>query len=153
MHNVTQPVSAPLMTRPADTTAYAANDLVANSTTAGSVVPLVFNSVTGFGAMVRARIEKSDKSTTNAAFDLYLFGASPVVTNGDNGAFAIANLADYLGKVSVTVGQAGSTSGASGNADASAIAAGGTIYGLLVATAAYTPASAETFLVTLYHRI
>lgn len=152
MHSISQAASA-TFTRPADTTAYAANDLVANSVTAGSVTPMTFASATGFGAVTRARVEKSDKSTTNAAFDLYLFDQSPTVTNGDNAAFAIAALAGYLGKVSVTVGQAGGTSGASGNADASAISPGSArIYGLLVATAAYAPASAEVFTVSLHHR-
>lgn len=155
MHTVSQAVSA-AVTRPADTTPYTSGDLVANSVTAGSVAPLTFTSATGFGAMVAARIEKSDKSTTNASFDLHLFGTSPVVTNGDNGALAFANLADYLGKVSVTVAAApvGTSSGSSGSASASAISpGGGVIYGLLAATAAYTPASGETFTVTLFHRV
>lgn len=153
MHSNSQGVSASF-TRPSNTTAYASGDLVANNTNAGSVTPLTFSSAHGFGAIVRARIEKSDKTTTNASFDLHLFEASPTVANGDNGALSIANLAGYLGKVSVTVNAlAGATTGASGNADASAICpSGATVYGLLAATAAYTPASAEVFTVTLLHR-
>ena len=153
MHANSQGVSASF-TRPADTTAYTSGDLVANSTTAGSVTPLTFNSAHGFGAVMRARIEKSNKTTTNAAFDLHLFESSPAVVNGDNGAFSIADLSGYLGKVSVTVNAlAGATTGANGSADASAICPSGAVmYGLLAATAAYTPASAEVFTVTLLHR-
>jgi len=150
---------AAAFTRPADTTAYASNDLVANSTTAGSVTPLVFDAPDGtsWSQFVAARIEMSDKTTTNAAFDLHLFEISPTVANGDNGAFSIAAAGaavGWLGKVSVTVnGLAGATTGKTGIAAATAIpgSAKARIYGLLVATAAYTPASAEVFTVTLYN--
>ena len=44
------------LTRPADTTAYASGDLVANSTTAGSVTPLTFNAGASQGSVLFARI-------------------------------------------------------------------------------------------------
>ena len=51
-------------TRPADTTAYASGDLVANSTTAGSVIPMTFViRPENRGSMIRrARIKKSGTS-------------------------------------------------------------------------------------------
>src|SRR6185437_974597 len=77
-------------TRPADTTAYATGDLVANSTTAGSVTPLSFTApryATGSGQVRRARLKKSTNTTTNATFRLHLYATSPTPTNGDNGAW------------------------------------------------------------------
>ena len=55
-------------TRPANTTQYAANDLVANSTTAGSVVPLSFptNQIRLQGIIRRVRLYKSAASATAA---------------------------------------------------------------------------------------
>lgn len=141
------------VTRPADTTAYASGDLVANSTTAGSVVPLAFYGATrgpGLGAQIRrARVGKSGTSVTNATFRLHLFTASPTVGSGDNAAISISTgAANYLGQIDVTVGQAFGD-GAAGQATTEINFATSTLYGLLEARGAYTPASAEVFTVTL----
>ena len=156
-------------TRPADTTAYASGDLIANSTTAASVVPLQFNisdmSIKS-GCVGYARLFKDDATTTNANFNLHLFTADPgVPTNGDNGALAVASGQYYLGKIACNM-----TSGAFATSadlikrfqvlsasslaslfcfDLTKSATGRTLYGLLEAAAAYTPASGETFEVTL----
>jgi hypothetical protein len=143
-------------TRPADTTAYASGDLVANSTSSGSVTPMSFAS-TGQdpGTVVqvrRVRISKSGTATANASFRLHLYRASPTVANGDNGAISSNQAATWLGSVDVTVGQAFSD-GAAGTAttEVNSLPAIGTttIYGLLEARAAYTPGSAEVFTVVL----
>lgn len=152
-------------TRPADTTAYAAGDLVANSTTAGSVVPLSFaNAIRTAGDCVRierVRVKKTSTSLTNAIFRVHLFEASPTPTVGDNGAFNASgalssnNVLNHAGSFSVTMSWSGSdgavgigtpTPGA--GATVSPIS-GTTVFALLEVTAAYTPASAETFTVTL----
>ena len=152
-------------TRPANTTAYVAGYLVANSTTAGSVTPLSFaNAVRNAGDCVRierVRINKNGTSLTNASFRLHLFEASPTVTVGDGAAFnasgvlATNNVLNYAGSFSSTLATSGSD-GATGNAVplvGSAITvsptSGTTIYGLLEATAAYTPVSGEAFTVVL----
>lgn len=150
--------AATQFTRPADTTAYASGDLVANNTAAGSVTPLTFTvtAVTaGAGSIRRARIKKSGTSTTNAQFRLHLWSAAPTVANGDNGAFSASGAATYLGALDVTVGQA-FTDGAvgfgvpvNGSEIVFKLASGFTIRGLLEARAAYTPANAETFDVAL----
>lgn len=145
-------------TRPANTTQYAANDLVANSTTAGSVVPLSFptNQIRLQGIIRRVRLYKSAASATAASFIVHLFTASPTVTNGDNGAFAVSTAANYLDEVAVDM----SSSGSPGTAylfKASAATAigfrlypyGSLIYALIEANGTYTPASGETFQVTL----
>jgi hypothetical protein len=150
-------------TRPADTTAYAAGDLVANSTTAGSVTPLSWtlrsSNINGPFTIKRAIVSKSGTSVTNFNVRLHLYSATQTVANGDNGAFSSTGAATYLGYLScdgtttpgaklsdgaVAIGAA--TAGSEINAR---LPSGTTIYGLLEAVAAYTPASAEVFTVTL----
>src|ERR1043166_3581382 len=81
-------------TRPNDTTAYASGDLVATSTTAGSVVPLQIDlgnvAAVGHGItrIPRARLTKSGTSPTNANFRIHLYEAAPTPQNGDNGAWS-----------------------------------------------------------------
>jgi hypothetical protein len=145
--------------RPANTTAYASGSLVANSTTAGSVVPLTFTLGNSFGPgsfrMTRARISKSGTSAANANFRLHFYQSSPVPTNGDGGAWLTTKAADWLGNIDVT-SMLAFTDGCSGTGSAVAgsemflkLASGATVYGLLEAKAAYTPASGEVFTVTL----
>lgn len=157
-------LSAPQMTRPADTTAYANGDLVANSTTAGSVVPLTFprNKLQGrtSGKITGATLKKSSTGVTTASFRLHLFQAAPgAVTNGDNGAIAVASIGNHIGFLDFDFATLANDANIGGGLSKSAaapatpltfsVANGGTIYGLLAATGAYTPASAETFDVAL----
>ncbi len=141
-------------TRPADTTAYAAGDLVANSTAAASVVPLSWvpnKQRSGFWLKgVRLRLDKSD--ITNAQFRVHLYSASPTfVTAGDNSAFATVvatGYASWLCSLDTTFVMR-DVAGAAGVAlPGSAVIlpmpfdANATIYGLIEALAAYTPKSA-----------
>lgn len=149
-------------TRPSDTTTYANGDLVANSTTAGSVVPLEFQVPVGNGRgclVKQMRLTKSGTSVTSAAFIVHLYGSSPTVANGDNGAIS-SNLADFLGSASLSTMTAftdGARSVDTLGEDTSESALirvvsagdGGKIYALLSATGAYTPASAEVFTLDL----
>jgi hypothetical protein len=146
-------------TRPNDTTAYASGDLVANSTTAGSVTAMSWTAArvaAGSFFIRRAKFRKSGTGTTNASFRLHLFVASPAtITNGDNGAFSVSGVADYLGAFDVTADRA-FTDGAYGTALPIAgseinvkLASGQTIYGLIEARAAYTPTAQEVFTVDL----
>ena len=148
-------------TRPADTTQYGAGDLVANSTTAASVVPMKWSlqRLSGNGIIRGARINKSGTAVTAAIFDILLFTADPgVPTNGDNGAFGIASAANAFARITVDMA-AGGIVGTAGVFDRSAEvcigvsqnAPDGVIWGLLGAGTGgtYTPASEETFKVTL----
>lgn len=138
-------------TRPADTTAYASGDLVANSTTAGSVVPLTVSAANlagGEAAVRRVRLMKSGTGVTNAAFRVHLYRESPVPANGDNGAWS-TDEAGWLGAVDVTIDKA-FTDGAVGVAAAAAGAEiafdrATALYALIEARGAYTPASGEVF--------
>jgi hypothetical protein len=141
--------------RPADTTAYASGDLVANSTTAGSVVPMLF--LVGSrqrGAMIRRVIlHKSGTGVTNASFRVHVYRAAPItVANGDNGAWSTNRSIDYAGAFDVTVDRA-FTDGAVG---VSAPITGAeinvnedVIFVLIEARGAYTPVSGEVFSVEL----
>ena len=145
-------------TRPADTTAYASGDLVANSTTAGSVTPMQFTVArvaAGSGMIRRARLRKTGTGVTNASFRLHLYTASPTPANGDNGAWSTNQAANYLGALDVTVDKA-FTDGAAGNGVPSsgseinfALSSGQLVFGLLEARGAYAPANAEVFTLSL----
>lgn len=146
-------------TRPADTTAYGANDLVANSTTAGDVVPMSFGVSqlpNGAGTVRRVRLFKDDETVTAASFTVHLFSQAPVVTNGDNAAFAVSTARYYIGSVAIDM----STGAIASTTDVWKAAAlspelsfnarnSGAIYGLLEAEAGYAPSSGEVFEVTL----
>lgn len=147
------------ITRPSDTTAYASGDLIANSTTAGSVTPLTFNVGYGNGFRLnRVKIKFNSTTPTNAKFRLHLYGSSPTVTNGDNGAW-LSTESDYLGAVDIDASLltfSDSTAGyglyintALTEAPMLTTNANAIFYGLLTATAAYTPTSAEIFTVSL----
>jgi hypothetical protein len=145
-------------TRPADTTAYASGDLVANNTTGASVAAMsltVARVTAGSFMLRRLKLHKSGTSTTSASFRVHLFRSPPeTVTNGDNGAFSVSGVADYIGAWDVTTDRA-FTDGAAGigvpviGGDMTIkLASGTTISALIEARAAYTPASAEVFTIT-----
>lgn len=149
-------------TRPADTTAYTAGDLVANSVTAGSVVPLIFsyaNFRTQEISIRNARLRKSNTTVVLAQFVVHLFdGTVPLtVTNGDNGAYLVSSsVRGFLGTAAfdltsgAEIGSDGAIkgllSGTFGGANLPAVNLGNIgLQALLVASAAYVPASAEVF--------
>jgi len=142
-------------TRPADTTAYASGDLVANSTTAGSVAAVSFSDsdsgagVPGGITIKRVRLSKSGTTATNGQFRVHFYSTSPVAANGDNAAWSTSGAAGYLGSIDVTViaFTDGCTGGGAATAGAEINARGSSLYALLEARAAYTPASEEAFTV------
>lgn len=140
------------VTRPADTTQYAAGDLVANSTTAGSVTPVTL-SFAQSGKPVwlrRLALTHSKVTVTLSSFRVWLLNASPTVTNGDNGAIAGTFLSTVIAVVDVDVDVLLTGGGAWGSSlfDEGLILLPDTTYALIEATAAYTPASAEVFTLT-----
>lgn len=147
-------------TRPNDTLAYAAGDLVANSTTAGSVVPMQIPlgqiAAVGHGLtrITRARLTKSGTGVANASFRVHLYEAAPTPANGDNGAWSTDKAANWLGNIDIT-SMLAFTDGATGTGSATAGSemflrlASGTIFALLMAQGAYTPIANELFTLTL----
>jgi hypothetical protein len=151
-------VAGPTFTRPADATPYASGDLVANSTTAGSVVPIGI--VFGSGGVTENQIElsrirlfKSTTGVTGATFRIHLFSTLPTVSAGDNAAIVIATgAAGYLGFFDIAAMQS-FTDGANGaittGSNRVVLTGTATIYALIEARGAYTPGTSETFTLTL----
>lgn len=145
-------------TRPANTTAYASGQLVANNTVAGNVNAMTITGArySGGGFRVNAAIiAKSGTGITNANFRVHLFDTAPTVANGDGGAFSTTGAGGgsaptWLGSVDVSVTQVLSD-GAIGRAAFGPPScfikksSGQTIAALLEARGAYTPANAEVF--------
>lgn len=162
MFRTSQMVSATL-TRPSDTTAYASGDLVANSTTAGSVTLLSWSIPEGGLWLQRVRLTSTNANVTNASFRLWLTTDSAMsFANGDNGALSLSSglaIADVIGYVDIALDALVTGVGAIGLATydaglfpiygASSANGRGTVYGFLEARAAYTPASAEVFTIHL----
>lgn len=98
------------LTRATGTTQYTANDLIANSGTAASVVPLRFPACrqeNGSGIITGARIIKSTDTVTALSLRLWLFAAQPFAAAGyaaDNAAltFTYASMARWIGFIDFT---------------------------------------------------
>jgi hypothetical protein len=145
-------------TRPNNTTAYASGALVANSITAGAVVPMQLplggNSIPGSTRITRVRLTKSGTVSTNASFRAHFYGASPTVANGDGGAWSSSQAATYLGSIDIatmkafTDGCCDVGAAAAGSELLIRLAAGTIFYALIEARAAYTPAANEVFTLT-----
>jgi hypothetical protein len=150
-------------TRPSNTTAYAAGDLIANSATAGSVVLPAFTLPAGAGFLMRRfKLWKSDVTLTLAQFRVHFWKSGPTFTNGDNGvlnnggALLATGVADYFGSLemaavmdrSLTDGAVGwcvPATGFGAEIILSTPASDPTISWAVEALAAYVPASAEVF--------
>lgn len=160
-----QAIPATAFNRPANTTAYTAGDLVADTVTAGSVaVVAIPNAVRAAGEFLRVervRLRKSGTGLTNASFRVYLCRALPAFSVGDNGvlntagALAIDDVVYVVGWFDVVMDRS-ATAGARGVAAPNVGAAvtlspssGTTLYAIIEALGAYTPVSAETFNMTL----
>lgn len=147
-------VSSVTLTRPNDTTAYAANDGVTNSTSAPTNLEFTSSAGTagGTGIIYYARLVKSTNVTTNATFRLWLYNAAPSNTPNDNAAFsqAWANAAKRLGYIDFAIPLAGTDCvGYEGVLSQRNIAfdlvSGTSLYGILQVTGAYTPGAQEQF--------
>ena len=142
------------VTLPAGTPTYAIGDLVANSATAGSVVPLIIAADPGTQAfwLRKLTLRHSQASVTNSNFRLWGMNASPTVTNGDDGALAGTFLATVLFEpILVDVEALLTGGGAIGSSlfDAGLLRIPKTSYWLIEARAAYTRAAAEVFTLEL----
>lgn len=144
------------LVRPADTTQYAIGDLVANSTTAGSVSLLRFGNIDG--VIETMTLRKTTNVTTAAAFRLWLWAAPAAdtlftltVTNGDNGAFVPSTWENFIGRLSCTAMEAspvaaGAWARLAPDDGSRYLVTGQRLFGLLEARGAYAPGSAENFI-------
>ena len=157
--NGTQVATAVSFTRPADTTAYAALDVVSNSTSAPSL--LVFSNAArnlgGSGLILSARHMKNSTTTAGASYRLMLYGHNVVTPINDNSPFTMlyANRTTRIGYIDFTH-SAGGTGSDSTSALSTFInlpfvcnAAHTSLWGILTVTSAYTPTSAEQHYIQL----
>lgn len=101
------------LTRPANTTGYtgtaAAPQLIASSTTAGSVVVPTFNILTSLGSAAIPGLTLTSNVTTGwggVALVVTLYTAAPTYTNGDGGAWSLAtNLSKIRAQYACTMSQ------------------------------------------------
>lgn len=149
------------VTRPADTTAYAANDAWSNSTSAPAAItfPNVFQTSGGSSQLVSLQVFDSANQTTLLQGELWLFSAAPTVIN-DNAAFTISDAEGktLVAKIPFSIDSPGnSASGASGNAGCSyggldQIVTGvgsANLTALIKVINVYTPISGETLTLIL----
>lgn len=152
------------VTRPNDTTAYTKADAISdNATTATAAGAFTLNLLTQNGGSARitdVTLHKSVTNVTNATFWLLLFTSLPAVAGWEDNAasaitdaemleckgmipFAAASWAE-VGTGDVQTVTLNTPIGIVCNSDSS------TIYGILIAGAAYTPAANEVFTVTVH---
>lgn len=153
------------ITRPNDTTAYAAGDAITDSTS--SPTALAFSGAArvngGTGVVVGATLIDSANQSTKGDFDLFLFEASYTPDNDNSGVTPTdSELETCIGVIRFSAGDfvvGDASSGASGNAlclgpvaNPFAFTCGGgstSLYGALVARSAYTPVANEKFTIRL----
>jgi len=143
-------------TRPSDTTAYAANDVVGYTGTADTtLLAAIFRENGATGYIVKAELW-TDKVDVTAPFRLYLFNAEPTPI-ADNSPFTLlyADIAKCVGYIDLTnVSQEGASSTAAlglwtGQLFVKADASADDLYAVLVTKAIFTPASAQKFTIRL----
>lgn len=150
------------VTRPANTTAYAANDAVSDNATAGSVTPITFT-LADFNDMpltlTRCRIHTTDTGFVAASFAIYLYQTDPTassgVVGGDNAAFSTKK-GTFIGRMSGAFRTFSDgavcclTPDEGGYIIAMPTTGAKTIFGLLQTLSAATPsANSTTFIPTL----
>ena len=153
-------------TRPANTTAYTANDALSDNTTGQTC--LTFSNCArrkgGSGFILGATAISSANQTTLPQLTLYVFDTT-VSAPADNAAFTLADAGavNLLGSFQFTGFEAfDETSGTAGNAKDEAVPEGGgpvafrcgttgqDLYGLVKVENAYTPVSSEIFTFRLH---
>lgn len=137
-------------TTTAATTAWAQNQLVANSATAASVTALAFaNAVRvpgGTAAIRRASLSvTADTGFAGQSFTLKLYTSAPTCVNGDRATW-LTNQSGFIGDLAITLSQGFSdfvqgTGAPTVGSEINFAAANGstTIYGLLVSNSNFSP--------------
>lgn len=159
MQQVSQPVAT--ITRPADTTAYTAGDVIADSTSAATVLKFNRASGDGSGGVIRsAMMASSIAPGTKLNADLFLFDTAPTAYGNDNEAFALsdADLLNCVGVISLDGTTAANVKTGTLNCvvinqalamPVKSLVNDRCLYGVLVARNAYTPGSGEVLTIKL----
>ncbi len=143
------------ITRPANTTAYAARDAISSSTSAPAILEFTgcARVSAGSGYVVGARLQ-TDQAANVAAYRLHLYDATQTAIN-DNSAQTVlyANRVSYLGYLDFgAAGTDGSDTALAQSIDRPFpfVAAGTSLFGMLETLSAFTPASGQKFYLRLY---
>jgi len=165
--------------RPANTTQYAVGDMIANTIAgdsgAGTSGVVAMNFPAGPYIIRRVRLFKNDDDVTAATFRAHFFQGDPRATldekdTGDNGAFKLsgAPIAEYIGSYDLDMTSSPDIYRTNGNACTGVPLNGSELivpayrtassaqigtYALLEARATYTPASGETFTLTIEYLV
>lgn len=145
------------LTRPANTTAYTANDAVSNHATAGSVVAVSFAGVAGTRdaavALTELLLTSTDTGAASQTFRAWFFNSDPTASSGvgggDNAAFS-QKKAGFIGTMSGTLRTFSDGSGGRLVPDegsyiiATPLDAGKTVYMLLQTLSGWTPSANST---------
>ena len=145
-------IAASEVTRPANTTAYAAGDAVGTATSSVLTLSNAARQNSGGGRVLAVRLFKSGTTVTNATFTIHFFNTAPTDV-ADNAALDIlyAQQSRYIGNLALSTMVVGGSGGGYAYLNAnpplwySTASGSKALYAVIVATAAYTPASAETF--------
>ena len=149
--------AAVTLTRPADTSAYAANDVVGAAT--GSTAALTFADMGPSGkeimiTSVALEVDVAAVPSGMTSFDLHLYNVTPPSALGDNVAFNLpsGDRASYLGKINLgTPVDLGSTLWVeTENLNKQVKLSGTSLFAYLVTVGAYTPSSAAVKVITLH---
>lgn len=156
-------------TRPANTTAYAAGDVICNSTSSPTILEFTGMAYLngGYGRILGASLTSSNNPATNISARLFLFSSPSTGIDNDNSPFTPTD--SEIKDVQGVILFAGA---AAVDGDASSNIFNGTpvsfppqgitykcddletsLYGILVADAAYTPASGEEIQITLEYEL
>lgn len=150
-------IRAATLTRPADTTAYAAKDAISNSTSAPTY--LTFANLArvsgGSGYIVKAQL-MTNQSTNVAQYRLHLFNTAPTAIN-DNSPYTLlwANRASRVGYIDFgAAATEGSGSDAANSQNDTArlhfvTSGSASLFGILETLSAFTPASDQVFYIAL----
>ena len=149
---LTNPTS--VLTRPANTTAYAVGNLIASSTTAGSVAVPSFTVAAGAAITALRLVTNKTSGWSGVQLSVRLWTTAPTFTNGDGGAYAVATgAAGYIGTFLFSLIQFGDGAAERGTVNLGGIiweklASGLLVYWDLQINTVATPASAQTFTLT-----
>lgn len=137
-------------TRPADTTTYTDQDLLANSTTAGSVTALSYHPGSVSDRILKVRVSKTSSNLIGANFVVNFYGENPTSLVGDNGPYNTTE-SDFMGAADVGfMSEFSNATTATVDLEIPIVFTTGRLFALLEADGAYQPASAETFTVDLW---
>lgn len=145
------------LTRPNDTNAYTANDVVGAATGSSAALPFTIGSSDGGHALIttsRLAVNLSSVPSGMGNFRLYFYNVTPPSALGDNAAWDLpsGDRTAFLGYIDLgTPVDLGSTLYVETvHVDKQVVVpAGGILYAYLVTQGAYTPSASDVFRITL----